>query len=1118
LSQFIEWKREMLRRRQLGRPDGRNLYEYRLTTEEFTDLETLLRTWLRASKFDLSVVSRHMGFAALFVLYAAERWRRRFDGSQWSWEPILRDIGASPYEWSQAQRSECVQLGLQDWTLTPRETGGLRFLGTIAVQGGLPLRLLAEARGRIGNLLGTVFNLAGGSAVTPADLETWVSSLQERLPRSYRLEVIFRLLANVAWTVLRLKEQAQLGAATNPIEVLNRQIPGWRDQFPLPIEDDQAQKLIEQLVRDAASVRPQRRAISLPVERHIEVVDQSRWILHSNLTLPDSITVFALAQLFGAPADELPRFGELTLVAGDHRFAVTVRRMAGHDRYRIDRAHWEFSGEAASEEHLLHFSAPDGRIWTMNAPRGEALDDELPWVFGIGDVTNPFVRQGSGGIAATEALVALPPDWSLQGEEGSEVKECGLLEFFSRSVYRFRGTVRTHGTAGLVCRLRTGQAGAAEESYEWRGHRLWLDMRYPTMAFKGLPRLYRISQEGEARPMEGNSAWNTIGGALPSNAQPLGPISMRYPTSGALIQRTSLVALPQTAGLSMEFIDARSGAIRLENWHAKAARVRDQYVQIEIGREENALVISMRVASADPPPAQVEIEVYWAHTPTAVRLSVPFPARGVRVLDGDRRELHNGSLIAVQRLTGVRLSVLRGPNNTRMTLEIGAGHGGPLRTHELRSLPGAYGVNVRLQDYATDIQHLLSTNDGPDAQVRIIVRIGGEEHFRLFVARYAAKLERDPPAVSLDSVVCQMLTPEEIRSLPVLALCLERLGDEAIALEPIMSEGVPVGAWKFSPEVRAPGSWLIYPGSDAQLPFRPTLWTIPGQMGSTNSLVDAMRLPNPEEREAALDEVIEGLAANFQDPCWTEIERLAGQVGHLPLATFDLWRRIVRSPRGMAALAIRFGALPRSLLNRFHQELPFVWEAVSLTAWRQAIGYLKEQCDGMGGGAGALIFKTHLDSRVSELTAGNGALHFLLGIASAAYSEQSTQQIRLLRALGEMAEYQLFNPDGGLVMHLRQIHAEDNWPTGFDAVIVRARAQPEVARFLYPQSLGFADGAINLPLILAAQVATDQSEHWFSAPDAIHVLRAHRAFDPEYFDHAYNLTVARCLVAGLLDG
>ena len=1117
---FVDWKRNLLSRRQLGRPDRRALYQYRLTAAEFNDLEGLLREWLgKLSRFELSQISRLTGFSGLFVLYAAEWWRHRFDGSHWSWDPILRDVGAEPEEWNALQRSECVRLGLQEWGLVPRENGGLRFLGTVAVQGGLPLRLLAQARGKIGQLLSQVLKQAGNSSVTHADLLTWVESLQGSLPRSYRQAAVYTLLADVAWIVLRLKEEARLTSSADAILKLDQEVNGWRERFPLPIEDAHAQGLIEQLVRDAASVRIERHAICLPVERQLVPDENGGWSLQSNVALPDSIQASQLAKLFAVAAEDLPRAGELALTAGSHRLMTTIRRMAGHDGYRMERKPWGYSGATTAHEHVLHLSAPDGRAWSGIAPKGEMLDEELPWVFSAEESSYRFLRQGGGGVAATEALVALPAGWNVRPTEGSEASACGRLDSPDRELLRVRGVVEARDGTGLSCRIRTGQAGSAEDSYEWRGQRIWLDFQSPTMAFKGLPNLYRINQDGAVHKVDGNLGWSVIGAPAANDLRPIGPIAIRYPATGEVKQRARMVALPADAALSMVSRDATSGNIQLDKWAVTAVRVITDGVRHESRRASDAWILSLSVAPGARTPERIEIEVFWRQTMTPVRVTLPFPGRGARAFDASGTELRSGSLLAADQLAGVRMLILDGGSNAHMTLEIKSSHCDHLRKHKLCALPGAVSVEVRLQDYATDVQHLLSTDDSPDARVRIELRIGGSDPYRLDVARYAAKLVKNNSEIGLDDGGSAMLTPEEISSLPVMALRLERPGDEAIRLTPCTSEGVPTGSWAFAPETREPGCWLIYPGPDAQLRFRPTLWTIAGEVLSDSPLAHAIGIADQSERESALDAVIDMIAADFLKPCWIEVERLAGQIGHLPLATLDIWRRFARSAKGMAALAIRFGTLPSGFLDRFDQELPFAWEAVPFEAWTQAMECLQSQCIGsFGEDAGAYIFQTHLDSRIKDTAAVHGALDYLLGIASADHIAEARQQLPALNYVGGRAGQVLFEGENSRIMRLRQMHAEDEWPTGFNTILVQARKQAEVARFLCPEDLGYPDGVINVPLLLAAQVGTNQTDRWFADPGVIHVLRAHRAFDPEWFDEAYNLTIARCLAAGLLAG
>ena len=110
-----KWQGNFLRRRGFDYPTGRPLYTYRTTSEEFSDLETMLRdclgTWLKT--VTLGDVARNVAcFPPLFVLYAAEWWRRNYDGTGFAWEPIVSAIGASADAWNPTERSECVEKGL----------------------------------------------------------------------------------------------------------------------------------------------------------------------------------------------------------------------------------------------------------------------------------------------------------------------------------------------------------------------------------------------------------------------------------------------------------------------------------------------------------------------------------------------------------------------------------------------------------------------------------------------------------------------------------------------------------------------------------------------------------------------------------------------------------------------------------------------------------------------------------------------------------------------------------------------------------------------------------------------------------------------------------------------
>lgn len=93
------------------------------------------------------------------------------------------------------------------------------------------------------------------------------------------------------------------------------------------------------------------------------------------------------------------------------------------------------------------------------------------------------------------------------------------------------------------------------------------------------------------------------------------------------------------------------------------------------------------------------------------------------------------------------------------------------------------------------------------------------------------------------------------------------------------------------------------------------------------------------------------------------------------------------------------------------------------------------------------------------------------------------------------------------------------WPTDNTTsclIDAQRRSAGPPAALLCTDVLAFKDGGVNLPILLAIQATTDETDAWFEHPARIHALRCFRAFDPDWFDTAFDLTIARCLSIGLL--
>ena len=165
MSQFKSkgWLNDFLARRGLSKPDGRHLFSYHATPDEFLSLEEGLRKNIDAvSRMGIDnpliLLKNSSDFNAVFVLYASLCWQQRYAGTTWSYDVILEGINIT-LDISTQELKDLISNGLRFWGLVENDRG-YRYLGAIAREAGLPQRLLSENRGAVGRILHSVLREA----------------------------------------------------------------------------------------------------------------------------------------------------------------------------------------------------------------------------------------------------------------------------------------------------------------------------------------------------------------------------------------------------------------------------------------------------------------------------------------------------------------------------------------------------------------------------------------------------------------------------------------------------------------------------------------------------------------------------------------------------------------------------------------------------------------------------------------------------------------------------------------------------------------------------------------------------------------------------------------------
>lgn len=313
---FTDWLTAMLQRRELARPDGRPLYRYRLSVDEFDVLRGLLCQHA-GSKAAVSLLHKQRGFCACWFLFAAEWWKRSYAGGAWAWGPILRDAGIQQ-DVPQLMRSEWVNAAVAYWCLEDQIERGKRYIGRVVSNGGLPLRLLEEAASGVSKLLNIVQHELTYSRLPMNDAQVMAALTEgaRLLPESYRQRHVLELLGDVLQTVKRLNAKAGTSAGEDPVQRLDRVHPGWIDDFPLQLDPKHARVLLGGLVRRAQASREQR---PFQIVRQLRFDSQTHPVrLEVVLETSARIETERLLELLGLVELALPAAIDLVLTAQGH--------------------------------------------------------------------------------------------------------------------------------------------------------------------------------------------------------------------------------------------------------------------------------------------------------------------------------------------------------------------------------------------------------------------------------------------------------------------------------------------------------------------------------------------------------------------------------------------------------------------------------------------------------------------------------------------------------------------------------------------------------------------------------------------------------------------------------
>ncbi|GAA5172383.1 STY4851/ECs_5259 family protein [Viridibacterium curvum] len=1148
MSSQAGWLQGFFGARGLQGADKRMLYAYRLKGDEFATLADSLRESLAAASFE-QLATRSTFFCAQFVLFASEWWHREYRGGAWRWDPIFHALGYLTAV-DANKRTTCVERGLGYWKHRPSGVGKMYF-GAIVAHGGLPLKALGQGTGKLSGILLHALRLAARYGWGEEQLVDVVRERAASLPDSLRHEEIYLLLAQMVLTALELRREFRLEAGGDVLATLQRHDPAWMDRFPISLEESAAKPLLADLVKEAVLQQPTSGGRVFSLERTLFEGGSGGFRLRATLRTKRNVTVEELAQSFRLAPEKLPSFFSIDPFAELADPWLSGRLVLGHEgAVRLDGADRVLPESLVCDEVCLvlrHRASivSDGPI---PVPGGAALSSDLPWVFAERDGTWSFLAQGGARLPDRMLRVAVAEGWIVEpADASSSVLSCGRLasagaEQMQREVFAIEGSA-TLTLADQVYLVRCGQSARLSEMYSWEGRRLpWQPARMP--AFRGVPKLYRIMESGEAlRVPTSEIIWREAGSGRALDAHAArGIVDAIVVQSGETCARFRMLILSE--GATIEFGSGSSiqeGRVRLKGFDAPNVACLSCEVTARVVREAEASELHLR-SNGGAPPESIRVSVGWGAAEAVFAL--PFPSSGGRFFDPQGTPMRDRERLVLSALSGIRLRIFdQNPSapkqySLHLALLCNERSGTGSLSDEIRlQLPENGLAEFRLIDFQRNIEALIGFTSDLDAYVRVSLRVGGKVMCVLDVARYVAGLEGTTErTLRIPDEEMIRLSSDDLRSICMFAAPLTSPVRESVSLVQSLSEGVPTGAWSMEGLKHPERFWLVFPGREAIVPMRPALWIDADrtEVAQRCSLGAAMGLADQTERRTAIELALGEMCNQFEHPSWRLFEYLCSTLSHLPLGTLDVFHVLAGQPQFAAAVALRaqhddIG----SLCRRLGSEMGFVWELTSPTDWLDALRSLQHHSRAQFADGFDVVFPILLKDRCDKLREALPSISLLFDLVVFEGCGESTDAMRYAlqsktRSVEQIAAHMLKGEGSLLQTILLRNHADDaHWPEqwffknkAWDAIAERATGDvgsklKAVGRAILwiPSKDDFKLTVVNMPALLAMWTVFGVSREWWRTEANRLALRKIRAFDPEWFKQAYQQALIACLAA-----
>lgn len=1095
------------------KPDGRPLYAYKFSNRDYEKLKRLLILLFSQNK--KNGFQRHL--AALFCLFAAETWRRNHAGGPWKWETVFNALGRG--QQSPAWRDTTISNGL-DWWGRPillGQGGSREFLITIACEGGLPLRLLQNENNPLREyfrILMTEYHRDRHR--TDCDIDATARRCAIKLPPSLQHDIVYKLSGDLIKPIVDLQEKVK--DAPDPIAALDHKTPDWRNQLPLPLDDETTESLLKNLVKTA-------RGLAVTEQQQIRwqrllLQKGEAWRVEQLLNLPRQFSGATLRSLRNSNDNSiLPvRMRLLLQKNGENEQVAILTRQKGEGENSVYGCEvLKRNGVCLTDKEVLQEARlllDDGVKSHEIRVQGENEPGPLPWVFRQIEGRREFIGEGSMRCRDEKVLVLVPQGGLFEGT-GCATKK-GVAEGLDREVYDVSGLVEWQHPELGSCHIRCAAAHGNEGFYSFYGSRL-SGVAEDTPPFLGMPSVFFTNTDGAnpRRAETGLLQWRPVGFHELSwnsdDSKCAGVVWVRYCDNEGhqlLLRKVNIV--PENTQIRIETIGSganEAGKIQLSGLGDCTVTCDNSLTgsKCTVLPETNGLTTIECIADTELPVTQFGITLSWPDR-SSLALHLPFPRQGAAFVRAGKA-LAADKKIVLSRLAGYH-AVAQSPKVGRYSVTAKACS--PNKFTPIHPFAEQFSLNAdgrgqfdlyRIQDRLSSMMAL--TGD-LDAYTSLEIKnAAGHSLANTRVERFDLKFvpDYDNKTLSLSNSAYDLLEAGPHQELIVTMMQLWNPEAEPLILERTGS----ASAWHI-PDTLEAGPWLILGEIDGLPRCRPVCWQIDGEtILSGSNLAQAVREQDNQERKEQLKNVLWELAKDPNHPDWPLFFGYLRMSRRYPASVFDVLSKAITIPHVMIAALLHSNEEDFNLVWDLSAQLPFSWYLIPVSAWKEAISQyfdtLTKTLSAMNDGK-KYVWEAFQRFRERIIINQPFFQQVCDWLSAFIFPDQQPDGGNIIAVARQAPDF-LLNCETGLIANeerkLQERHgADEHYPDG--EKVMGWQKQPHFPQNFRYKHLSRPFRPVRCAPFVAADIAFAEKK---TNEDLLFELQELRDFDTEWFDSAY---------------